>query len=176
MKILVTAFKPFNNNKINYSMKVLEYIVGVDKVFLDVLYDESYSFLNNNYNLDDYDFIIALGEARMREALSLEINAKNIASCSIPDNNGVLKKDEIIIDGAKDVLQTKVLFDEIDDIITISLDAGNFVCNNLYYHLLYDYPDKSIFIHVPNLKDDEKEYRRHAAVIMKIINKLKKEN
>ena len=39
MKVLISAFKPFNNMPNNYSSEVLNYISGVDKVILDVVYD-----------------------------------------------------------------------------------------------------------------------------------------
>ena len=86
MKVLVTAFLPFNKSYNNYSKEVLNYISGVDKVILDVIYDRCYEDLKSQYNLDDYDLIIAMGEARMREVLTLELQAKNISSCSLPDN------------------------------------------------------------------------------------------
>ena len=56
--------------------------------------------------------------------------------------------------------------------IKLSTDAGKFVCNNLYYHLLYDFPGKSLFIHIPNCHDLEEEYIRCADSITQIINVL----
>ena len=35
MKVLVTAFKPFNNQNINYSIEVLKFITDVDKMIVD---------------------------------------------------------------------------------------------------------------------------------------------
>ena len=70
MKVLVTAFLPFNKSLNNYSMEVLNYISDVDKVVLDVIYDKSYNDLIKQFNLNEYDLIIALGEARMREKLT----------------------------------------------------------------------------------------------------------
>ena len=46
MKVLVTAFKPFNNQTINYSSEVLKYIENVDKLIVDVIYDECYLEVN----------------------------------------------------------------------------------------------------------------------------------
>ena len=94
MKVLVSAFKSFNKASNNYSLEVLNYISGVDKVILDVLYDKSYYDLSE-CNLNNYDLIICLGEARSREELTLELYAKNISSCSICDNAGIFKKDEM---------------------------------------------------------------------------------
>ena len=171
MKILVTAFKPFNKQLINHSSEVLKYIENVDKVILDVVYDDCYIKLSNMYNLNDYDLIIALGEARMRNILTVEKYAKNIASCSLPDNNNVLLKDHQIIENEQEILSTNLNLDLIKDIASISNDAGKFVCNNLYFHLLHNYPNKSLFIHIPECKGLD-DYKSHANQIENIIKYL----
>ena len=63
MKILVTAFQPFNNQNNNYSLEVLNYIKNVDKLLIDVVYDECYKEITNKVNIDEYDLIVSLGEA-----------------------------------------------------------------------------------------------------------------
>lgn len=172
MKVLISAFKPFNKANNNYSYEVLKKINNVDKALIDVVYDECFVELTNKFNLDSYDLIIALGEARSRMILTLEENAKNISSCSIPDNRGNFKKDEKILDNA-DVLYTKVDINKVKDLVEFSSDAGKFVCNNLYYHLLNYNPYKTLFIHVPNCLDDENKYIEYARQIEQIIEKLK---
>ena len=172
MKALVTAFLPFNKSLNNYSMEVLNYISDVDKVVLDVIYDKSYDDLIKQFNLNEYDLIIALGEARMREKLTLELQAKNISSCSLPDNLGIIKKDEVIDLNYPKTIKTNVDVSVVSDLIDYSMDAGKFVCNNLYFHLVKNYPDKSIFIHIPNCGDEVNQYQKHALTINKIINKI----
>ena len=103
MKVLVTAFKPFNNAKNNYSIEVLNHLSGVDKLIIDVKYDACYLEIINKYNLNEYDLVVAMGEARMRGELTLETQAKNISSCSIPDNSGALKKDEVIFNDSPEI-------------------------------------------------------------------------
>lgn len=172
MKVLVTAFKPFNNFNNNYSSEVLHYIRNTDKIILDVIYDKCYETLLNNYNLEDYDLIISLGEARSRTILTLETQAKNISSCSLKDNRGVSKQNEKIIENGLDIIKTKVDISKIENIIELSNDAGKFVCNNIYYHLLYNYPNKSIFIHIPECDNDTNNYIKYANIINKIIELL----
>ena len=109
MKVLVTAFKPFGKCTNNYSEEVIKYISNVDKIVLDVCYDKCYLDLYKSYNLNDYDLIISLGEARMRKVLTLETTAKNISSCSLADNLGIIKKDEKIIDN--EIIEIKTLVD-----------------------------------------------------------------
>lgn len=172
MKVLITAFKPFNKMRNNYSMEVLEYLDGVDKLVIDVLYDRSYNEIEETCNLEKYDLIIAMGEARIRKELTIEVLAKNIANCRIADNEGTLKKYEEIISGGKKELYTKVDLSKISDFVRLSQDAGTFVCNNVYYHLLLNYPEKSLFIHIPECNNDEKMYKEYALTIKQIINKL----
>lgn len=172
MKVLVTAFKPFNKMENNYSQEVLKYIKDVDKLVIDVVYDQCYQDIDNSFDLSKYDLIIAMGEARIRKELTLETTAKNLSSCSIADNRGNLKKDEIIVAGGLNELQTQVDLTKLSECVTLSSDAGKFVCNNLYYHLLSKYPDKSLFIHIPECHNTEKEYQKHALTIQKIIEIL----
>lgn len=174
MKVLITSFKPFNNMINNYSTEVLNYINNQYKIVLDVVYDECYIKLKEQFNLDEFDLIIALGEARSRNVLTLETNAKNISSCSLKDNSDVLKQNELIIKNGKDILETKVDLNLISNIIQLSNDAGKFVCNNLYYHLLNNYPSKSLFIHIPECDNDINKYQEYAKVIEKIILALTK--
>lgn len=169
MKVLVTAFEPFNNSLVNYSKETLKYIKNADTLVLDVIYDQCYQVLSSN-DLSSYDLIIATGEARSRSELTLEVQAFNIASCRLPDNNGVVKKNEKIKDG-NEVLKTTVDISKCTDIVTLSFDPGRFVCNNLYYYLLSDYPNKAIFIHIPNC-EHESEYQKYAKQIEKIIEIL----
>lgn len=172
MKVLVTAFLPFNNSINNYSQEVIKFIENVDKEILDVVYDKSYQTLEDKYNLNEYDLIIAMGEARMRDVLTLETQAINISSCSLKDNAGNLKQNETIIIDSESIIKTEVNIEKVKDLITFSNDAGKFVCNNIYYHLLSNYKSKSIFIHIPHCNDNTEKYIEHAATIQKIINKL----
>ena len=167
MKVLITAFTPFNKMPNNYSNEVLKYIQGVDKIILDVVYDESFEKLNMAFNLAEYDLLISMGEARMRKELTIEKRAVNLSSCSLADNSGVIKKDELIVLNSDEYLYTKLPIDNCG--IEISNDAGRFVCNNIYYHLLFNYPEKSLFIHIPECLNDEVKYREYAEKIEKLI-------
>ena len=172
MKVLVTSFTPFYKSINNYSTEVINFIENVDKITIDVVYDKCYLDILNSFDLDSFDLIIAMGEARMRNELTLEIQAKNISSCSIADNSGVIKQNEVIDNSMEEVIQTKVDIDKVKDLITFSYDAGKFVCNNLYFHLLKNYPHKSLFIHIPNCNDNVEEYKKHAKTINNIIDAL----
>ncbi len=174
-KILISAFTPFNNKENNYSQEVVGYIESqkyhIDKVIVDVIYDKCFESLLKN-NLDNYDFIIALGEARMRNVLTVERRAKNISSCSLPDNSGELKKDSIIDSTQPDVLFNGLDLSRLTEYADISDDAGKFVCNNMYFHLLKYNPRKTLFIHIPECENSEDKYRSYANKIVSIIDSL----
>ena len=172
MKVLVTAFKPFGKCNNNYSEEVIKYIDNVDKIILDVCYDKCYLDLCEAYDLSDYDLIISLGEARMRKTLTLETTAKNISSCSLPDNLGIVKSNEKIIDNDIEFINTLVDVNKVKDLVELSNDAGKFVCNNIYYHLLTNHPKKSLFIHIPECNNDEDNYIRYANQISDIIKNI----
>ena len=86
VKVLVTSFTPFYKSINNYSTEVIKYIKNVEKITIDVVYDKCYLDVSSAYDLDSFDLIIAMGEARMRNELTLETQAKNISSCSIADD------------------------------------------------------------------------------------------
>lgn len=169
MRVLLTAFKPFNKSLNNYSEEVIKHINNVEKKVLDVVYDQCYEILKSSFDLDTYDLIIALGEARSRSVITLETQAKNIASCSLKDNSGVLKQNEKIILDGKEIIKTEVDITKFENIIEYSNDAGKFVCNNIYYHLLTSHPDKSLFIHIPECYDKVENYISYAKIIEEII-------
>ncbi len=172
MKTLVSAFLPFNGQTNNYSLEVLKKIDNVDKIILDVVYDKCYEELMSNYNLEEYDLIIALGEARVRKELTLETKAYNAYSLKGIDNSGVVVNKERIIDNGLDSLSTKVDLNICEKYIKLSLDPGRFVCNNIYYHLLYNYPEKSLFIHIPECNNEKEQYLEYAQTIMNLINEM----
>ena len=173
-KVLISAFMPFHKSSNNYSAEVLNYINSesfiIDKVIINVVFDESYKELENK-NLEQYDLIIALGEARSRKELSIEKQAINLSSCSIPDNKGNLKKQEEININKEEYLQTNLDLSLLEG-FNISSDAGKYVCNNLYFHLLEKYPNKSLFIHIPECDNSLENYQKYAKNIENIINIL----
>ena len=174
-KILISAFTPFYKSVNNYSKEVLDYIesssLDITKVVIDVVYDECFKELSN-YNLDEFDLIIALGEARSRNVLTMEQQALNISSCSIADNKAILKNEEKIIEEQEEVLITKLNIQNCTKYAEISTYAGKFVCNNLYFHLLNYNANKCLFIHVPECNNDVSLYQKYAIDVINIIKSL----
>lgn len=179
MKILLTYFEPFGGKTTNTTMKVSEYINGVDKILLPVSYERAVKELLVGYNKYKPDYIISLGEAQRSGKIEIEKFAHNIKGASLPDNDGVLVENELITEGPlaltpnKDIFEiTKTLQNEGYPVI-VSHTAGGFICNLVMYNtltlkengLLKD----AAFIHLPHL-DDESD--KKIEVISETINKF----
>ncbi len=173
MKVLLTAFEPFNNERTNISQEVLELInLEIDKVILPTEYTKSFAVLESHLEKNHYDKIILIGEARKRSKICLEIIAQNIEDATIPDNADSLRVDQEIIEGAPLALRTNFNLDNIEICSTIkkSYHAGNFVCNSLYFKTLnhiYQNNVKStcIFVHLPIM--DREEAKLHIEKIVR---------
>ena len=85
------------------------------------------------------------------------------------------RSDFLVIENGLDELESKLDLNLLSNIVSLSTNPGKFVCNNIYYHLLTNYPSKSIFIHIPHCHDDINEYKKYANEITIIINKIKEQ-
>ena len=138
MKILYTAF----NGKNNSSKILLDKIDNVEKLYLKNSFNTSVKELINKIKNNDYDLVISLGQSPIKQDLiKIETKANKEDSCETNYDNYDL---ENIIKKHYEV--------------TISNDAGNYLCNNLYYHgLKYIYENKletkMIFIHIPKINN-----------------------
>ena len=97
MKILITAFEPFNNDTVNPSEEILKNIDGC-KVMLPVSYNRVEEVLDDAICKYNPDFILSLGYAGSRSEISIEKCAYNLMKASIKDNYGTLldKQDALI--------------------------------------------------------------------------------
>jgi pyroglutamyl-peptidase len=163
MKILITGFKPFNNEKINPSLLLLSELDKnynnheIHTLILDVAYHcDSNKLLDKIKELNP-DLILLLGQAGGRAWVSFEFCAINIKNASIPDNNGKMFIHEPIKERGPLAYQTNIDIDKIlylDDKLKVSYNCGTFICNEIYYSALdYIYTNKlntkCTFIHLP---------------------------
>jgi len=121
--------------------------------------------------IDSYrpDWVVSVGQAAGRTAVTPERIAINCDSASIPDNEGNIPLDRPIIQDAPDgyfsLLPVRAMVDAIkaEDLpAAVSNTAGTFVCNHVMYHILHachtEYPGmKSGFIHVPCIPEQNLE-------------------
>lgn len=168
MKILLTGFDPFGDDKINPSIELVKRIdekidsAQIFKIEIPTVFKKSGEILEENIKKIRPDVILCIGQAGGRSAISLERIAINIDDARIFDNLGEKPIDEKIrIDGENAYfsnLPIKKIVEEIkkENIpAEISNSAGTFVCNHLMYEALYlakKYKNIRVgFIHIPYL-------------------------
>ena len=135
MNILYTAFKGKNNS----SKLLLNHIVANNKLYLTNSFKTSVVELKNKLKKNDYDLIVSFGQAPLdTDVIKIETTAKDklkyVTSYDYSALHNKLRKEYEVI---------------------ISNDAGNYLCNNIYYNGLQyiienKLKTKMIFIHIPN--------------------------
>ncbi len=160
MKILLTAFEPFDNLNTNSSLEVLKHI-NIDNVVKEVLpvsYNQVKIKIKELIAKHHPDFIINLGQAGGETKLRIEKFALNYTRASIPDNDGILKTKGLVFESAPLALTTTLDLESIVDDAKkdqidsyISLSAGGYICNSCYFSSLYLNNGAALFIHLPYL-------------------------
>jgi len=168
-KILISGFEPFAGASEN-STRVLinELQSDYETVLLPVEFGRSARALMEKIDSSRPTVVVSLGQAEGRTAITPERIAINCADARIPDNAGVSKRNEKIVkDGADGYFTTLPIAEMVDamsqlDIpAEISLSAGTFVCNHVFYsmqHQLRNSEVRSGFIHVPLLDQQQSEF------------------
>ena len=168
--ILVTGFEPFATSSLNPSGEIVKALIGDDLVsaILPVVFGQASSQLKELIRLHKPSAVLCLGQAEGRSAMTPERIAINLDDARIADNAGNQPKEQkIIANGADGYFSTL----PIEQIVTsmkaagipasISLSAGTFVCNHIFY-VMQDYlKDSSItsgFMHVPLMDEQRREF------------------
>ena len=168
MKALITGFEPFGKLEVNASWEAVKLVsdrldkgVEVTKLLLPVEYERAPELLLREMEACDYDVILCTGVAVSRRAVTPEYVAMNVKDSAQPDNVGRVCLYERIEEEGEAVIYTNLpLTDMLEAIHATgvpcapSFDAGAYVCNTLFYSLMYgiQYLKKSIyggFIHLP---------------------------
>lgn len=172
MKLLITGFEPFGNSPINPSQLLIENLASnstrcdqlaacllpVDTVLAPKKIIEQIVYHNPQ-------FIVCLGQASGRAAISLEKIAINLLDFRIPDNQGhQVQNQEIVRDGSPqhlsslpiELLQKILLSSAIP--CEISFSAGAYLCNQIFYSMMHHIAINNLniqagFIHLPALPE-----------------------
>lgn len=169
-KFLVTGFEAFGNNTHNISGQIANSLDGYRfstgeaiGTSLPVSYHESYRNLASIVQEENPRGVILLGLNAGAPCLMIESQARNWVGKS-EDETGDTLGPGPIIPGAPDFYQASLpmhLFkdkcDEYNLMATISHNAGDYVCNYLFYRACYALGKQGIpvgFIHLP-LRLDE---------------------
>ena len=177
MKILVTAFEPFNGRDMNPSQLILEKLEDLEGVelvrqLLPVEFETTSQVLRKLLEEHQPDVVLSLGQAGNRPEISVErvaINLDNSKSSNgkniLADNAGNAPIDSAIVEGAPaayfSTLPVWELVDAIQSVgvqAAVSYSAGTYVCNHVMYTVLHEANShyikmKAGFIHVPFLPE-----------------------
>ena len=178
MKLLVTAFGPFDGRSENASSlalrgleltnpEILTEILPVDSIIAPAMLKEA---------LDRHrpDALIMLGEAAGSSEIRLETTAWNLLDFSIPDNAGRQPRSRLIIPNSFPSILSSLPLEGIHEALTnlghsvrMSDNPGRYLCNQLFYvarHFLEEsHPVcRAGFIHLPLARDYPTERAVHA--------------
>lgn len=171
MKLLITGFDPFGGEKVNPSFESIKEIcneiegVEIIKKEIPTVFNKSIEVLHEVIKSEKPDYVICFGQAGGRFDMTIEKVAINLNNARIPDNIGSQPIDTAIFkDGENAYFSTLPVNAIVEEMkknnipASVSYTAGTFVCNNLFYGLMYlinqRYPYiKGGFIHVPFLPE-----------------------
>ena len=169
-KILVTGFEPFATSSLNPSGEIVKALIGDDLVtaVLPVVFGQASSQLRELIDLHKPTAVLCLGQAEGRSEMTPERIAINLENARIADNAGNQPLEQrVIADGPDGHFSTLPIEKMVASMkaggipASISLSAGTFVCNHIFYVLqdyLKDSSIKSGFMHVPLMDEQRKEY------------------
>jgi pyroglutamyl-peptidase len=168
--ILVTGFEPFATSSLNPSGEIVKSLIGDDLVtaILPVVFGQASAQLRELIDLHKPTAALCLGQAEGRSAMTPERIAINLDDARIPDNaENQPKEQKIIANGADGYFSTLPIEQMVTSMkaagipASISLSAGTFVCNHIFYVLQDHLKDSSItsgFMHVPLMDEQRKEF------------------
>lgn len=182
MKILVTAFDPFDGESMNPALEVAkrlpENIAGAEIIIVEVptVFYRSAEVMREAAVLHQPDVILNIGQAGGRTGMTPERIAINLDDARIPDNDDQQPIDKPIQVGGQpayfSTLPIKAMVEAIKDAglpAYVSNSAGTFVCNHLMYQTLY-FAEKELpdclagFIHIPFLPGQVTDKPRQASM------------
>ena len=169
-KILVTGFEAFDKSALNPSAEIVKALKGDDLVtaILPVVFGQASSQLRELIDLHKPSAVLCLGQAEGRSEITPERIAINLDNARIADNAGNQPLEQKInADGPDGHFSTLPIEKMVESMkaagipASISLSAGTYVCNHIFYVLqdyLKDSSIKSGFMHVPLMDEQRKEF------------------
>ena len=182
MKLLLTAFTPFDGEKINPALEAVKLVkdkIGnllIVKLEVPTVFGKSIDTVREAIEREKPDFVLSIGQAGGRAEITPERVAINLNDARIPDNEGNQPIDEPVFpDGENAYFSTLPVKAMVEAIrkeglpSSLSNSAGTYVCNHLMYGVLYYYLDKrpvikAGFIHVPYIPEQTKNKKEMPAL------------
>ncbi len=164
MSILVTGFDPFGGAQVNPSWEAVSLLPSiiagheVHRVQLPTVFGRCGEMLMQAAQELQPALVILCGVAQGREAITPELVAVNYRMARIPDNAGQSYVGVKIDESCPAAFMTETPVQEIIAAIQaagiparLSLSAGAYVCNDLYFAALKN-GLPALFIHVPGIE------------------------
>lgn len=170
--VLVTGFAPFAGEARNPSFEIVRRLDGerlgahrIVGAFLPVVFGAAAAGLEGLLDTHRPELALAIGQAGGRDSLSLERVAINLVDARIADNSGMQPIDVEVVRGAPSAYFASLPLKAMRAAMlaagvptTLSLSAGSFVCNEVFYALCHlratrDARMRSGFLHVPWLPE-----------------------
>lgn len=177
-KILITGFEAFGGRSMNPSKLLLTELIRdhhfVEMLVLPVHFEKAYSTFKQHWhnNNESYQAVVLLGQAAGRRGISLERVALNWMRSEKQDIDGNTVPTGRIQEDAPEAYIVDFFPDEWRDVLNqigethISLSAGAYVCNSLYYQVIHHLTGKRkipvLFVHVPLLPEQISEGDSHS--------------
>ena len=180
-KLLLTAFTPFDGERINPALEAVKLVkdkignLEIVKLEVPTVFGQSIDTVREAIEREKPDFVLSIGQAGGRAEITPERVAINLDDARIPDNEGNQPIDEPIFPDGENAyfstLPVKAMVEAIREEgipSSLSNSAGTFVCNHLMYGVLY-YLDKrpvikAGFIHVPYIPEQVKNKKEMPAL------------
>ena len=180
-KLLLTAFTPFDGERINPALEAVKLVkdkignLEIVKLEVPTVFGKSIETVREAIEREKPDFVLSIGQAGGRAEITPERVAINLDDARIPDNEGNQLIDEPIFpDGENAYFSTLPVKAMVEAIrkeglpSSLSNSAGTYVCNHLMYGVLY-YLDKrpsmkAGFIHVPYIPEQVKDKKEMPAL------------
>jgi pyroglutamyl-peptidase len=154
-RVLVTGFEPFGGDTVNPSERVAAALggqtvdagdrrVGIVALQLPCAFGAAQRLLAGAIEQTQPVIVLALGLAAGRAGLTPERVALNLVDARIADNAGVQPCDQPVVPGGPDAyfttLPVKAMVAAMHTVgapAELSLSAGSFVCNEIFYALMH---------------------------------------
>lgn len=182
MDIILTGFEPFNQSRTNPSAEIINHFPDqphedytLIKEILPVENGKAVDWLTSAIQKYEPDIIIMLGEASTRPVVSIEKVAINWMDYRIADNAGNQIVDQFIFDDGPAAyfssLPVRSIYKHLIEVgipAEISLSAGAYLCNQVFYSSMYFLNQFKInsmcgFIHLPPLPEQVIEKSQKSA-------------
>ncbi len=170
--MLLSGFEPFGGALENPSQQVVQRLAGVwldaapgaprvriEGLVLPVAFGAAAELLEAAIARHRPRLVLALGLAPGRSEIAIERVALNLCDAPIADNTGAQPIDRPVLDGGAAALfatwPLRAALAALRDAglpAGLSLSAGSYVCNELFYRLLHALRDAAVpagFVHLP---------------------------